>query len=235
MQLFYAPGIVPPYHTLGEEESRHCVKVLRMAEGDELRLTDGRGNLHTARIVKADPRRCEVEVVESVPGYGRRDYSLTVAAAPTKNAERFDWFLEKATEVGVDRVIPVECANSERRTFRTDRGAKIMAGAMKQSLKAYLPQLDPLTDFREVAAMPFDGVKLIAHCRADLPREPLVRALPKGCDALILIGPEGDFTSQETDLALRSGFTGVTLGDSRLRTETAALAAVMAAYFINQS
>ncbi len=234
MQLFYAPGIVPPRHTLTEEESRHCIKVLRMKQGDRIHITDGRGNLHTAEVSKADPRGCVVEVVETVREYGRRGYRLTMAVAPTKNTDRYEWFLEKATEVGVDAVIPIECGNSERRTLKPDRPEKVIASAAKQSLKAYMPVLEPMTPVREVITRPFDGAKFIAHCRPETVRTDIMEAIPAGTDILVLIGPEGDFTAEEVGLALVNGFTAVSLGQSRLRTETAALAAVMAAYFINQ-
>ncbi len=235
MQLFYASGIVPPTHTLTEEESRHCVKVLRMKQGDRIHITDGRGNLYTAEIAKADPRGCVVEIVETLSEYGRRNYRLTMAVAPTKNTDRFEWFLEKATEVGVDTIIPVECANSERRTLKPDRPEKVIVSAAKQSLKAYMPVLEPMTPLREVIERPFEGVKLIAHCRQESGRTDIMKAIPWGTDALVLIGPEGDFTAEEVELALTNGFVPISLGESRLRTETAALASVMAAYFINQA
>lgn len=233
MQLFYAPDIEPPRHTLAEEESRHCVRSLRMQPGDRLHITDGRGNLYEAEIVKADPRGCTVEVVETFREYGKRPYSLTMAVAPTKNGDRFEWFLEKATEVGVDTIIPIECRNSERRIFRPERAEKVITGAVKQSLKAYRPLLEPLTGLGEVAARPFGGAKLIAHCRPGAERIPVTEALPPHTDALILIGPEGDFTEDEVALARANGFTEISFGESRMRTETAALAAVMAACFAN--
>ncbi len=258
MQLFYAPDIIPPHYVLSGEESRHAVKVLRLAAGDRLHITDGRGCLFVAEVVHPDPRGCEVMVVETFPEYGRRAYSLTMAVAPTKNSDRYEWFLEKATEVGVDAVIPIECANSERRVFKPQRAAKVVVSAMKQSLKAYIPALEPLTPVRELIERPFEGVKLIAHCRPDMDcfepcsrnddeasviarsgetatkqsRIPITKALP-AATALILIGPEGDFTAEEVALALKNGFIPVSLGESRLRTETAALVAVTAAYLTN--
>jgi 16S rRNA (uracil1498-N3)-methyltransferase len=242
MQLFYAPDIIPPVYTLDEEESRHAVKVLRLGVGGRLHLVDGRGTLYEAEVATASPRGCEVRVVSSIPEFGRRGYRLTMAVAPTKNSDRYEWFLEKATEVGVDTVIPIECANSERRVFRPERAAKVVVSAMKQSLKAYLPELTPLTPVREVLERPFEGVKLIAHCRAEgetaggcdpVRRVPVTGVLRPGTDVLILIGPEGDFTAEEVSLALKNGFVPISLGDSRLRTETAALVAVTAAYLKN--
>ncbi len=259
MNLFYAPDINPPHHTLSAEESRHCVKVLRLSAGDHLHLTDGRGGMYVAEMVRPDPRGCEVRVVESVQDPGR-PYRLTMAVAPTKNSDRYEWFLEKATEVGVDVIVPIECSNSERRVFKPERAEKVLVSAMKQSLKSRLPRLEPLTPLRGILSHPFGAgadlhliadtkrvlpgtadrpcVKLIAHCRPegefpDAPRIPLTRALPAATDALILIGPEGDFTAEEVRHALAAGFIPVSLGESRLRTETAALTAVVAAYIAN--
>ena len=232
MQLFYAPDINSLRYTLSEEESRHAVKVLRLAAGGRLHLVDGRGTLYEAEVETPSPRGCEVRIVGSTPEFGRRGYSLTMAVAPTKNSDRFEWFLEKATEVGLDGVVPIECANSERRVFNPARATKVLASAMKQSLKAYLPKLAPLTSVRELIERPFDGVKLIAHCREG-ERTPITEALPPHKDALILIGPEGDFTAEEVGLAVENGFIPISLGESRLRTETAALVAVTAAYLAN--
>lgn len=246
MQLFYAPEINLPHHTLSEEESRHCVRVLRLGEGDSVNLVDGRGGLHTARIENADPRKCVLRFEGATLEFGKRPYRLTMAVAPTKNSDRFEWFLEKATEVGVDRIVPILCDNSERRVFKPDRAEKIIISAMKQSIKAYIPDLEPLTPVRELLTRPFDGVKLIAHCRpqidefhdesstlTDTSRIPVAEALPPRTDAIILIGPEGDFTAEEVSIALANGFTPISLGDSRLRTETAAVVAVTAAYLAN--
>ena len=234
MQLFYAPDIVPPYHILNEEESKHCVRVLRMTEGSRLMLTDGRGNMYTAQITNADPRRCSVEVVATETAYGKRPYSLTMAVAPTKNPDRYEWFLEKATEVGCDVFIPIESAHSERRNIKHERSEKVITSAVKQSLKAYHPMLEPLTNVKEVIQRPFEGRKLIAHCRDDAGERTTVKeALTAGGNTLVLIGPEGDFSREEVELALANGFTAVTFGEARLRTETAALAAVMFTSFAN--
>lgn len=237
MQLFYAPDIVPPLHTLTEEESRHCIRVLRLSEGDCLHITDGRGNLFCCRITQADPRRCTVRVESTVREWEKLPYCLVMAVAPTKNAERFEWFLEKATEVGVSGIVPLETERSERRTYRPERGERIITAAMKQSLKAYRPQLHPSTPLRELAAMPFEGRKLIAHCdaaRAACGKAHLARTLLPGEAALVLIGPEGDFSPAEIDFALAHGFEEITLGQQRLRTETAAVAAVVMVSAINR-
>lgn len=233
MQLFYAPGISLPEYTLSEEESAHCMKVLRLGTGDELFLTDGRGNLYRAAVTVPDAKRCRVRITDTFPEYGRRSYGLTVAVAPTKNADRYEWFLEKATETGIDRIIPIECRHSERRTLRRDRGERVVTSAVKQSLKAYHPQLDELTSLADVIGMPFDGTKLIAHCRPAPERKFIGEAVRKGGNTLVLIGPEGDFTEEEIAAAQEAGFIPVSLGESRLRTETAALAAVTVVAFIN--
>ncbi len=230
MQLFYAPDITPPDHTLTEEESKHCVRVLRLAEGDELHLTDGRGNLHRCRIKAADPRRCTVRVEETFERWERRPYRLTMAVAPTKNADRYEWFLEKATEVGVDTFVPLETARSERRVFRPARAEKVITAAMKQSLKAYRPTLRELTPFAALVDEPFEGRRFIAHCdaaRSGAGKRHLFDALRAGGEVLVLIGPEGDFSPEEIDRAVAAGFEEITLGDERLRTETAAVAATV--------
>ncbi len=229
MQLFYTPDITLPVYTLPAEESAHAVRVLRLAAGGELHLTDGRGTMHTARVVKPDPRGCVVEVVRTAERFEPLPYSLTVAVAPTKNADRFEWFLEKATEVGTDRIIPVECARSERRVVKHERSLKVVTEAMKQSLKAFRPRLDEMTLFAEAVKMPFEGVRLIAHCGpARAEKKWIGDCLAAGVPVLVMIGPEGDFTPAEVDMAVAAGFREVTLGGSRLRTETAALAAVLA-------
>lgn len=238
MQLFYAPDLVPPEHTLGEEESKHCVRVLRLGEGDRLSVTDGRGNLYRCELVEADPRRCRIRVAACEAEYERLPYRLTMAVAPTKNADRFEWFLEKATEVGVSAIIPLESERSERRSYKAERGEKILVAAMKQSLKAYKPELHPLTPFRQAVEHPFAGRKLIAHCapaRSQAGKRHLAQTLRPGEAALVLIGPEGDFSPEEIDLAVACGFEEITLGSQRLRTETAAVAATVMAAVVNQS
>lgn len=233
MQLFYTPDIILPRHTLSEEESRHCAKVLRLKRGDELHLTDGRGNLYRAKVTDPNIKGCVVDIVETFAQFEKRSYGLTMAVAPTKNIDRFEWFLEKSTEVGIDRVVPLNCRNSERKTINDERMTRIVASAVKQSLKAYFPIVDPLTDFKKFIAEPFDGTKLIAHCGAG-ERKYLGDLIAPNTNTLILIGPEGDFTPEEVSAALANGFAPITLGPSRLRTETAAVAAVMTVQVINE-
>lgn len=234
MQLFYAPDITRPVHTLSEQESMHCIKVLRMSAGDTVHLTDGAGALFLGSIENPHPKHCTVRITDTVEQFGRLPYSLSVAIAPTKNIDRLEWFAEKATEIGIDRIIPIECTRSERRTLNTERIERVVVSAMKQSVKAYKPEIAPLTPLRELIVRPFDGTKLIAHCDKSADRIPIGRAVEKGSDVLILIGPEGDFSPEEITFARENGFRDTTLGDQRLRTETAALYATAAVSLVNQ-
>ena len=231
MQLFYAPDIIPPEYVLDEDESKHCVRVLRLGVGDRLHITDGRGELHLCEITDANPKRCAVRVVSTEHEFERMPYRLIMAVAPTKNIERFEWFAEKATEVGVSEIIPIECAHSERRIIKREREEKVITAAVKQSLKAYHPLLHDMTPLRKVLDMPFDGRRFIAHCdRARGERVYFPKAITPGENIMVLIGPEGDFSPEEITAAVERGFVEITLGHQRLRTETAAVVAtVMAA------
>lgn len=233
MQLFYAPEISFPRYTLPEEESKHCVRVLRMGVGDELHITDGQGMLHRCKVVDDNAKRCVVEIVESTQAEPL-PYHLVMAVAPTKNIDRYEWFLEKATEVGVGEIYPIESEHSERRQIKHERELKVITSAVKQSLKMYHPILHELTPFKKVVAMPFEGDKYIAHCNSTLGERPyLGKLLKKGGRLLILIGPEGDFSPEEITFAVQNGFKPISLGDQRLRTETAAVAATMIVSTIN--
>lgn len=236
MQLFYAPEITLPRYTLSEEESKHGVRVLRLSCGDTIHLTDGRGAIYHARVVDDHPKRCQVEIERTEENFEPLGYTLTMAVAPTKNNERYEWFLEKATEVGVSRFIPLETEHSERRVFKAERSEKVIISAMKQSLKAFKPTLDPLTNFKTLIATPFEGRKLIAHCDTPMTTEGkayLASTLRKGEPALVLIGPEGDFSKEEIQAAVEAGFEEITLGTQRLRTETAAVVAVTMVSVVN--
>ena len=236
MQLFYTPDIdlSKPDYTLSEEESKHCVRVLRLGNGDEVWMCDGRGNMLHGRIADDNPKRCRVEITGYTPDFERRPYTLHIAAAPTKNIERFEWFVEKATEIGVDRITPLLTEHSERKVIKTERIGKVATSAVKQSLKAFHPVIDPLTPFRELVSTPFDGLKLIAHCEPDPGKRPLGSLLTKATPVLILIGPEGDFSPAEIAFALSHGFRSVSLGRSRLRSETAGVAAAHTVALINE-
>lgn len=224
MHIFYTPDISATTYTLDEAESKHCARVLRLEKDDEIILVDGHGGFFTARISEPNPRRCVVNVVKSELNFGLRDFQVHVAIAPTKNIDRTEWFLEKATEIGINRVTPLLCRFSERKEIKHDRLEKVMVSAMKQSLKAYLPQLDELTKFSDFICRPFEGQKFIAHCD-EQHRELLKNVVEPGGSYLILIGPEGDFSPEEIALAMEAGFAPVSLGDSRLRTETAGVVA----------
>ncbi|MDD4385116.1 MAG: 16S rRNA (uracil(1498)-N(3))-methyltransferase [Bacteroidales bacterium] len=233
MQIFYIPSIFGNPITLPEEESKHCVRVLRMDVGDALQIVDGKGTLFNCQLTNPHPKHCEVEIVNEVHGFAKRDFHLHVAIAPTKNIDRFEWFLEKATEIGIDVITPILCEHSERKSLNHERLERILIAAMKQSVKAYLPKLNPLVPFNQLITSQQEQQKLIAYCgNYD---EPHAKSLiEKGKSILFLIGPEGDFSPQEVDFAKRNGFSTVGLGPSRLRTETAGVVACTMANLINQ-
>ena len=235
MHRFYCPDIAATL-TLGEEDSKHCVKVLRMAEGDTIEVVDGNGTLYLCRITMAHPKRCAVEVVGKEHQPQHWGHRIVLGIAPTKHLDRIEWLVEKCVEMGVDRIIPLRCHNSERTVLKTERLMKIMVAAMKQSLKATLPQLDEMTPLEQVIAEPFDGTRCIAYCDEQLPREErltLAGAYQPGRDVMVLIGPEGDFSPEEVAAARAAGFLPVSLGESRLRTETAGLMAVAAVHVLD--
>ena len=233
MHLFYTPDLLTDTYRLSEEESKHCVRVLRLTEGEKLFLVDGKGLFCEAVIISANPKACILNVTNRKSNYAKRDYQLTIGVAPTKNIDRYEWFLEKATEIGIDIVIPLLSRYSERKEIKTERLEKVMVSAMKQSIKAYLPILNPMQTFKKTISDPFSGQKFIAHCYEG--EKPLLRdVVEKGKDILILIGPEGDFSTEEVELAINEGFIPISLGTSRLRTETAALVACHTVNLINQ-
>lgn len=235
MQLFYTPDINGEIYTLPEEESRHCVRVLRKSKGDEIYLVDGRGNFYTGIIRDDRPDKCNVQIVDVLHEFGKRPYRLHIAIAPTKNAERYEWFLEKAVEIGVDAVTPLMCEHSERRTVKTERSLKVAASAMKQSVKAYHPDIREMERFEKFVSQDFGTAKkLIAHCIGTQPRILLKDAVNPGEACVILIGPEGDFSPAEIEKASEYGFSAVSLGGSRLRTETAGIVACATLQIINE-
>ena len=234
MIQFYAPeiestGILP------ESDSAHCCRVLRMKAGDEVIVVDGKGKRFRCVIMEAHPKHTSVEIVseELVPSHwGVR---ITLAVAPTKNMDRMEWLLEKAVEIGVDRIVFLKCARSERKVVKLDRLEKVMVSAMKQSLKGVLPELEEMSDFRGFVSSDFgDAVKFMGYCSSDYPRKEFVKEYPRHTDVVILIGPEGDFSPEEVEAAVAGGFVPVTFGESRLRTETAALYGVAAVHVMNQ-
>ncbi len=238
MHLFYSPDIekenLKPgaLHALPEDESIHAQRVLRLKTGDELVLTDGRGHWIDALITKSSKRECVVEFLKIVSGYGKRDFYLHMAVAPTKNIKRFDWFLEKATEMGVDEITPLITQHSERREIKTERSKKVITAAMKQSLKAYHPTLNEAVSFDDFISKCTGSRCFMAHYEGG--EQLLLRdALDKGSDVVILVGPEGDFSKEEVQKAKQAGILTVSLGESRLRVETAALASVFTVNMIN--
>ena len=235
MHRFYCPDIASTL-TLGEEDSKHCVKVLRMSEGDSIDVVDGNGTLYNCRITMAHPKRCAVEVLATERQLPHWGHQIVLGVAPTKNLDRMEWLAEKCVEMGIDRIIPLRCHNSERVVLKTERLKKIMVSAMKQSLKATLPQLDEMTPVEQVMAQSTAAIRCIAYCDEQLPREQrrtLADVYRPGTDVMVLIGPEGDFSPQEVASALDAGFVPVTLGESRLRTETAGMMSVAAIHALD--
>ena len=224
MRLFYTPDI-DVNNELPEEEAGHCLRVLRLGIGDELMLADGKGNFHKAVISAATGKRCYVKVVETTEQEPLWTGRIHLAMAPTKNMDRVEWFAEKATEIGIDELSFVNCRYSERKTLKTERVEKIVVSAMKQSLKPWKPLVNEMIDFNKFVQRDFKGRKFIAHCHEG-EKTYLMDALKKGEDALVMIGPEGDFSEEEVAKAIQLGFEPIGLGKSRLRTETAALTAV---------
>jgi len=223
MSLFYVPTLSSGY-VLPEEESQHAVKVLRLQAGDALTIVDGTGGFYNAKITNPHPKHCSFEITKTILEYGKRDYHIHIAIAPTKNIERLEWFIEKATEIGIDEITPIVCRFSERKVIKAERLEKIIVSAAKQSIKAYFPILNPLCTFDELMKAQQASQKFIAHCYEDDKRL-LQNEIQPAKDVLILIGPEGDFSKEEVQKALSVGFIPVSLGNSRLRTETAGVVA----------
>lgn len=234
MQLFYNPDIheATSSFTFDKEESKHIVKVLRKSVGDVLHITNGLGWMFDAEIINADIKKCQANI-SNAKQHPKREYKLHLAVAPTKMNDRFEWFLEKATEIGIDTITPILCDHSERKVIKLDRFEKILQSAMKQSLQCYLPTINELTPFNNFVNQDFEGQKYIAHCE-DSDRKSLKNQLKPDQDIVILIGPEGDFSVKEIETALQHNFIPVTLGNTRLRTETAAIAACHSVAFVNE-
>lgn len=224
IRYFYTPDIAES-HELPEEEAAHALRVLRMKEGDEMMLMDGRGTYYQARVSASTGKRCLFTVEQELPQERQWTAHLHLAMAPTKNMDRTEWLAEKATEIGFDELTFLNCRWSERKVIKNERIQKILVSAMKQSHKAELPILNEMVDFKKFVTQPFQGQKFIAHCHAtNLPE--LRKVIVPDTDVLVLIGPEGDFSEEEVALAEQNGFHSISLGKSRLRTETAALVAV---------
>ena len=233
MQLFYNHTLTTSSSEIkfSREESKHIAKVLRKKEGDQLHITNGYGVLFIARITFSNPSQC-IAKIESYEQQQHRKYKVHLAVAPTKMNDRFEWFLEKATEIGIDEITPVICDHSERKIVKAERFERILQSAMKQSLQCYLPKLNPVITFSEFMKQENEDQLLIAHCE-ETKKQSLKSVLLPEVNTTILIGPEGDFSTKEIDIALSSGYTPVTLGETRLRTETAAIVAVHSVAFTN--
>lgn len=233
MNVFYLPTAQLGTISFPEEESKHIVKVLRMKEGDGFCVTDGKGSLYDAELIDAHPKRAMANLSNQRCGYDLRDFKVSIAVAPTKLNERTEWFLEKATEIGIDEVKLFASYHSERRVANVERFRKIVVSAMKQSVKSKMPVIEEMIPFEKLVKQDFDGQKFIAWIDDDV-KEQLCDLYVKGSDVLVLIGPEGDFSKEEVTLAKENGFVPVSLGESRLRTETAALVACHTIQLINQ-
>jgi len=234
MQLFYTENINGDLARLSVEEARHCVQVLRKRVGDHLDFVDGKGVFYKGEIIETGKKSCVIKILERREEVSARPY-LKMAIAPTKNIDRLEWFLEKATEIGVDEIVPLLCARSERKRIRLDRLQKIVLSAMKQSLKAKLPRLQDLTSFKDFIKQEHSEVdKFIAYCNDDQLSH-LQMTYGAGNSAVILIGPEGDFKQVEIEMAKEQGFQGISLGKSRLRTETAGVVACTVFNLLNET
>ena len=238
MELFYSKDISCGTLRLDQEESAHCVRVLRHRCGDEIRVIDGSGNLHRCRLISADAKGSEAEILETSENFGSHPYKLTMAVCPTKNIDRYEWFVEKATEIGIDIIAPVLGDHSERKIIKPERLEKIALSAAKQSLKGTVPQIATMQSIKDfISSAPDEAMKMIAYCDETLDRDKrpsirdALRSRAEECrDICIMIGPEGDFSQEEVAQALGNGWIPVHLGESRLRTETAALTATTAVY-----
>ena len=236
MQLFYNASIDnnTKAFTFDKSESKHIIKVLRKSEGDQLSITNGKGDFFKIIILTANPKKCIGEVI-NIKSVDQLPYNLHLAVAPTKLNDRYEWFLEKATEIGITEITPIICDHSERKIINLDRFEKKIQSAMKQSLKSYLPKLNKATTFKNFLISQENNTqqKLIAHCE-ETRKKTLKSVLKKRGDTTILIGPEGDFSSNEINKSIRIGFAPISLGKSRLRTETAAIVACQSVAFINE-
>lgn len=234
MIQFYAPDIADAL-ILPEDDAKHCLRVLRKNIGDIVEVVDGKGTRHKCRLTSDNPRKATVEIVESVVVPPTWDTDITIAVAPTKNMDRMEWLVEKLTEIGVNRIVPLLCRHSERKEIKVDRLQRIAVSAMKQSLKATLPDILPMTPIKKALSELNADARFIAYCDPSIPRILLAKAYsPEARSCVILIGPEGDFDPDEIKSALDSGYAPISLGDSRLRTETAALCACDTIHIINQ-
>lgn len=234
MQVFYAPWINGNSYRLDELESWHCIRVLRMVKGTPVKLIDGAGNLYEGVIDIPDTKGCLIKVNKVINDFEKRPYKLHVGISPLKNSERFEFFIEKSVEIGIDEITPVICKNTEKQSVKEERIGNIIISAMKQSLKAKVTLFNKSCSFEEFILKDFTEGKIIAHCNPGTERKGINELYSKGEDVVILIGPEGDFSPDEIRSAVTNGFRSAHLGMSRLRTETAGIAACHSVYMLNQ-
>lgn len=236
MQLFYNPHITKDTEQIHfeKDESRHIVKVLRKKENDVLKITNGHGFLFDAEIIIASDKKCVANIVNIVEKKRTRDYYLHIAIAPTKNNDRLEWFLEKATEIGIDEITPIICKNSERKVVKTERLSKIIQSAMKQSLQFTLPKLNDPVKFSDFIENDFNGQLFVAHCEDGMVMKHLKTEVLPNASYTILIGPEGDFSTNEISRSIEKKFSPISLGPNRLRTETAGVTVTQSIAFIHQ-
>lgn len=238
MEIFWTEDIAGGICRLGEEESAHCVRVLRHRAGDRINIIDGHGTMYECTLVADSPKGAEARIEQAHQNWGGHPYDLTMAVCPTKNIDRYEWFAEKATEFGVDRIVPVIGEHSERKILKSERMNRILLSAAKQSLKASIPELSDTISVRDFigSTAGTDALKMIAYCFEDGLQRHSIREVLENNDAkevIVLIGPEGDFSREEADAAVAAGYVPVHIGESRLRTETAALASVSMVYYRN--
>ncbi|GAB4281197.1 MAG: 16S rRNA (uracil(1498)-N(3))-methyltransferase [Marinilabiliales bacterium] len=233
MHIFYEPNINNNKIELNENETNHCYKVLRLREGEKVQVINGKGTIYNAIIKELNNKKCLLDIEDTNFFEKDRNYNLHIAIAPTKNIDRFEWFLEKSTEIGIDTITPLICSRSERKKIKHDRCEKIIISAMKQSKNLYKPVLNQLTRFKDFVKNNSNKDQLyIAHCNDD--NIPLLKNIAKiNKDITVLIGPEGDFTTDEVNLALANNYNEISLGNHRYRTETAGLIACQTIYILN--
>lgn len=234
MIRFYAPDILTDQF-LPQSDSQHCCRVLRMRQGDEVEIVDGTGGLYRCRIAIADHKRTMVEVLERIDLPPVWTMDITIAVAPTKHLDRMEWMVEKLVEIGVNRIVPLRCSRSERKEIKTERLIKIAVSAMKQSLKATLPIIDEMMPISDFVCNCESPQRYIAYCDDNVERRLLARTYHPSESATIMIGPEGDFSPEEVDMSIANGFVPVTLGNNRLRTETAAIVACDTFHILTQA
>lgn len=234
MHIFFSTESSGNTFILSEAESKHCIRVLRMKAGSEVRLFDGKGNFYEGYISKPDPQRCIITITKTTGGFENRNYRLHIGISPVKQRERFEWFLEKSVEIGIDTITPLICHRSEKMSINRERAEKIIISAMKQSVKSLKPELTEPYAFDEFINTYYEGIRMISHCSIEFRQQKIDNVYSKGHNAVMLIGPEGDFTVEEIEKACENGYISVHLGKSRLRTETAGIAACYSVYYINQ-